>query len=76
MKAVFSRQIFEKFSNIKFHENSSIGSRLLPCWPTDKRTETTKQIAAYHNFAKTSTNLYQGQYYAQQSYTMKFKYYI
>ena len=29
MKLEFSRQLFEKFSNIKFRENPSIGSRIL-----------------------------------------------
>jgi len=28
-KLEFSSQIFEKYSNIKFHENSSIGAELL-----------------------------------------------
>jgi hypothetical protein len=29
------RQIFEIYSNIKFHENPSSGSRDFPCWRTD-----------------------------------------
>ena len=29
------RQIFEKYSNIKFHENRSNGSRAVPCRQTD-----------------------------------------
>ena len=29
MTVEFSRQIFEKFSNIKFHENTSRGSRVV-----------------------------------------------
>jgi hypothetical protein len=33
----FPRQFFEKFSNIKFHENPSTGSRLVPCGQTDGR---------------------------------------
>ena len=35
MKLEFSRQIFEKSSNIKFHENLSSGSRVVPCGQTD-----------------------------------------
>jgi len=35
MKLEFSRQIFEKYSNIKFHENPSIGSRVVPFGQTD-----------------------------------------
>jgi hypothetical protein len=30
IKLEFSRQIFEKFSNIKFNKNSSSGSRVVP----------------------------------------------
>jgi len=40
MKFEFSRQIFEKYSNIKFQENMSSGSRVVPCGRTDGRTET------------------------------------
>jgi len=38
MKLEFSRQIFEKCSNIKFHENPSSGSRAVPCGCADRRT--------------------------------------
>jgi len=38
MKLEFSRQIVEKFSNIKFRENSFSGSRLVPYGP-DGRTD-------------------------------------
>jgi hypothetical protein len=30
MKLEFSKHIFEKYSNIKFHENPSSGSRVVP----------------------------------------------
>jgi hypothetical protein len=40
MKLEFSRQIFEKYSNIKFHENSSSGTGMI------------KLIVAFRNFAK------------------------
>ena len=40
MELGFSWQIFEKSSNIKFHENPSSGSRVVPCG----RTDTTKEI--------------------------------
>jgi len=39
MKYAFSRLIFEKYSNIKFHENPSSGSRVVPCEWTDERTD-------------------------------------
>jgi len=34
----FSRQILEEYSNIKFHENPSSGSRGIPCGGTERRT--------------------------------------
>jgi hypothetical protein len=34
----FSRQIFEKRLNIKFHQNSSCGSRVVPCGRKDGQT--------------------------------------
>jgi hypothetical protein len=39
MKLEFSRQILEKFSNIKFDENPSCGSGVVPCGQTDGRTD-------------------------------------
>jgi hypothetical protein len=39
MKLEFSRQIFEKYSNIKFHENQSSGSRVVPYGRTDRHDE-------------------------------------
>jgi len=47
----FSRQFFEKYPNIKFRENPS-GSRLVPCG----RTDITKLIVAYRNFANSRKN--------------------
>jgi len=38
MKLEFSHQIFEKYSNIKFHENPSGGSQVVPCRQTDRQT--------------------------------------
>ena len=35
MKRGFSRQIFDKSSNIKFHQNPSTGSRVVPCGRAD-----------------------------------------
>jgi hypothetical protein len=35
IKLKLSRQIFGKCSNIKFHENPSTGSRVVPCGQTD-----------------------------------------
>ena len=41
MKIEFSRQIFEKFSNIKFSEYLFNGSRVVPRGQADGRTDLT-----------------------------------
>ena len=51
MKLQLPWQIFEKYSNTKFHENPSSGGRVVPCGLTDGQTDTTKIIVAYRNFA-------------------------
>jgi hypothetical protein len=48
MKRGFSRQIFEKYSDIKFSENPSSVSRVMP---SDRRTDMTKLIVAFRNLA-------------------------
>jgi len=47
-----SLQILEKFSNIKFHENPSSGSRVAPCG----RTQMMKLIVAFRKFSKAPEN--------------------
>jgi len=37
MNLEFSGQVFEKRSNIKFHDNSSSGSRVIPSERTDRQ---------------------------------------
>ena len=39
MKPEFSRQFFENYSNIKFHENPSRAGRVVPCGQPDGRTD-------------------------------------
>jgi hypothetical protein len=39
LKLGFSRHIFEKYSNIKFHGNPSSGRRIVPCGRRDRRTD-------------------------------------
>ena len=39
----FSWQIFEKYSNIKFQENSPNGSRIVPCGMKDGQTRRSEQ---------------------------------
>jgi hypothetical protein len=53
VKLEFSRQIFEKYSNVEFHENLSSGSRVVPCGQTDM----TKLIVAFCDFAKRSPKI-------------------
>jgi hypothetical protein len=50
MEFDFSRQMFEKCSNIKFRENSSSGSRILPSGRTDRKIDMMKLMAAFHSF--------------------------
>ena len=60
MKVESSRQIFEKFQNIKFHENPFSGSQVVPCGGTDGRTDrqtdVTQLIVAFRNFANAHKN--------------------
>jgi len=48
---------FQKFSNIKFHENPSSESRVVPCRQTDGRTGMMMLIVASRNFAKDLKNI-------------------
>jgi type III secretion system FlhB-like substrate exporter len=52
MKIKFSQQGFEKYSNIKFNENSSSGSRVVQCG----QTHMTKLIVDFRNFANAPIN--------------------
>jgi hypothetical protein len=52
MTVEFSRQLVEKHSNIKFHENPSSGSRVVSCGLVDGQTDMTKLIFAFRNFTK------------------------
>jgi hypothetical protein len=49
MNLEFSRQNIKKYSNIKFRENPTSGSRVVPCRRTDMR----KLTVAFHNFENT-----------------------
>ena len=52
VKFEFSRQFFEKYSNIKFHENSFSESRIVPCG----RTDMAKLTVALRSFSNAPTN--------------------
>jgi hypothetical protein len=60
MKREISQQIFEKYSNTKFHENPFIGSRVVPYRKTDERidekTDMTKLIFVSRNCANAPKN--------------------
>jgi len=47
---------FSKIILIKFHDNPSSGSRVVPCGQTAIRTDMTKLIVAFHNFANALKN--------------------
>ena len=51
MKVEFCGQMYEKHSNNKFHGTPPVVSRVVPCGRTEERRDTTKQTAAFHNFA-------------------------
>jgi hypothetical protein len=52
MKLEFSRQIFEKSLNIKFHQNPFSGSRVVPCEQTERRTVMMTLIVDFRKLAK------------------------
>ena len=53
MKIKFSRQIFEKYSNVKFYENPSIGSRVVPYKLTGRWIDIYDEASnRFCNFAK------------------------
>ena len=56
MKLELSLRVFKKFSNIKFHENPSNGSRVVACRRTDRWTDVTKLIVTFCNFANVPKN--------------------
>jgi hypothetical protein len=55
MKLEFCQQFFKKYSNTKFHENPSSGSKVVP-W---ERTDIMNLIFAFRNFAKAPKDMLQ-----------------
>jgi hypothetical protein len=57
IKLEFSRHNFQKYANTKFRENPLVGAELLHAGGrTDGRTDMTKLIVAFRNFAKALQN--------------------
>jgi hypothetical protein len=57
MKLVFSQQLFENYSKIKFHLNPSSDSWVVPHGQTDKQIDMTKLTVAFRNFANASKSV-------------------
>jgi hypothetical protein len=55
MELEFYRQTCEKSSDIKFHQNPSSGSRVVPCELTEGRTDM-KLIVDFRNFVRAPKN--------------------
>jgi hypothetical protein len=49
--ALISLQIFEKYANIKFYENKSSWSRVVPCGRTDRHDEVNSRLSQFYEFA-------------------------
>ena len=52
MKLEFSRQIFEKYSSIKFNESPSSGRWVVPCEKTDRHAEANSRCTQFCGRAK------------------------
>ena len=56
IKLGFYGKIFKNFSNIKFHENPSSGSRVVPNVRKEGQIDTMKLVVAFRNFANAPKN--------------------
>ena len=56
IKPVFSRQIFEEYSSIKFHENPSSWRRNIPGGLTNGQRDMMKLVVVLRNFANAPKN--------------------
>jgi hypothetical protein len=63
---IFPTHFQKKYTNIKFYENPSRGSRVVPCGLTDGRTGVTKTIVTFRNFANWPKN-----YWEHSAYILK-----
>jgi len=53
MKLEFSRRIFEKYSNTKFHKSRPMGTEF---FHDDRQTDMTQLVDTFHNFVNAPTN--------------------
>jgi hypothetical protein len=60
IKLEFSRQIFEKFSDIKFHDNLSCERRVVSCGRTDRQID--EANSHFSQFLRTRLDICPGQY--------------
>ena len=58
MKIEFSWHISEKYSNVKFHENPSSGSRVFPCGQTDGQLDGQTSIRNFANVHKNTNKVH------------------
>ena len=56
MKFEFYQKILEK-ENIKFNQNPSSENRVVPCGRNDRKTDMTKLIVVFRNFANASDKI-------------------
>jgi len=74
MKLEHSRQLFEKYSNMKFHENPFSVSRLFHSdGRTNGQTDMTNLIVSFRNFTNISKMTYREQQYTDRSPTYLLK---
>jgi hypothetical protein len=57
VKSEVSRQIFDKYTSIKFSTNPSSGRRIVVCGRTDRLTDMSTLRVAFGNFVKASEKL-------------------
>jgi hypothetical protein len=62
MKLEFSEQIFEKYSNIKFHENLSNGSQVVASGREDRHDKTKSHFWKFYERAQNLGNVRRANY--------------
>jgi hypothetical protein len=70
VKIGFSQQICEKYSNIKFHENTSSQRAVVPCGRTEGRTDITRLTVTFRNLRTRLKHSYQLVFLSDIKYVM------